>query len=128
MPPKELPIKIGRSLCLRLGSGSSCLSITLIHSNALAACRQLHIETLRVIAIYELEWRIRQRRADTEVAGNDDIKVHEASCIEGGTRSSKMAADVFPKNSSRGLRGLAYGVTAVPSRNTIAIQTLRDVK
>ena len=45
---------------------------------------QTHIETLRVIAIYELEWRIRQRRADTEVAGNDDIKVHEASCIEGG--------------------------------------------
>jgi hypothetical protein len=52
--------------------------------------RQFHIETLRVIAIYELEWRIRRRKA--------------------------------------GLRGLACGVAAVLSRNTIAIQTLRDVK
>jgi hypothetical protein len=35
---------------------------------------------------------------------------------------------MFSQNSSCGLRGLAYGVTAVRSRNTIAIQTLRDVK
>ncbi len=84
----------------------------------MAACRRLHIETLRVIAIYELEWRIRQRRADTEVAGNDDIKVHEASCIEGGTRSSKVAADVFTRRAPA-FRGPAYGMTSVRSRTPL---------
>jgi hypothetical protein len=39
-----------------------------------------------------------------------------------------LIRQMFSQNSSLGLRGLAYGVTAIPSRNAIAIQTLRDVK
>jgi hypothetical protein len=86
---------------------------------------QFHIETLHVIAIYELEWRIRQRRADTEVAGI--LRFFKPAALKVGLVLLRWR-QMFSQNSSRGLRGPAYGVTAVRSRNTIAIQTLRDVK
>ena len=86
---------------------------------------QFHIKTLHVIASYELEWRIRQRRADTEVAGI--LRFLKRAVSKVGLVLLRWW-QMFSQNGSRGLRGPAYGVTAVRSRNTIAIQTLRDVK